>query len=181
MKYFSECRTQEEAKKLYKELARKHHPDVGGDLRTMQEINAEYAQFQARGATNEARERQKTAHADGKKSAADYHDLDEVEKKIFDVINFAVNLEGVEIELMGLWVWLTGNTKAHKETFKAWNEANPEKRIKWSPKKTAWYYAGVPTFNRKETTLDSIRETYGSQKFTRKEEERRQPAGVLQA
>lgn len=170
--YFSECKTLDEAKKLYKELARANHPDIGGDLRTMQEINAQFSQFQARSATNEARDRQRTAHAEGKKSAADYHDLDEIEKQLFDVINFAVNLDGVEVELMGLWVWLTGNTKAHKETFKAWNEAH----LKWSPKKTAWYFAGVPTFNRKDTTLDEIRETYGSQKFTRQQS---QPAGVL--
>lgn len=174
--YFSECKTQEEARTLYKKLARENHPDTGGDLRTMQEINAQYSQFQARGATNEARERQRTAHAEGKKSAADYHDLDEIEKQLFDVINFAVNLEGVEVELMGLWVWLTGNTKAHKETFKAWNETHADKRLKWSPKKTAWYFAGVPTFNRKETTLDEIRETYGTQKFSRQNS---QPAGVL--
>lgn len=181
MKYFSECKTLDEAKRLYKELARKHHPDMGGDLRTMQEINAEYSQFQARGATNEARERQKNAHAEGRKSAADYHDLDEIEKALFDVINLAVGLDGVEVELMGLWVWLTGNTKAHRETFKKWNEEHADRRLKWSPKKTAWYYAGVPTFNRKDTTLDEIRETYGSQKFTKREEERPRPVASIQA
>ena len=165
--YFTKCKTLDEAKTLYKKLARENHPDLGGDLRAMQEINRQWAQFQAKGATNEARERQRTANAEGKKSAADYHNMDDVEKALFDVINFAVNLDGVEVELMGLWVWLTGNTKAHKETIKAWNEANSERRIKWSPKKTAWYYAGVPSFNRKDTTLDEIREQYGSQKFTR--------------
>lgn len=171
-KYFATCKNAEEAKKLYKDLARQHHPDLGGDLRTMQEINAEYAQFQASGATNEARERQKTAHAENRKSAADYHDLGEIEKQLFDVINFAVNLAGVEVELMGLWVWLTGNTKEHKETIKTWNESHPENRLRWSPKKTAWYFAGVPSFNRKNTTLDEIRETYGSTRYTRGEENR---------
>lgn len=162
-KYFNECKNQDEAKKLYKELARKHHPDVGGDLRTMQEINAEYARFQASGANSEARQRQREANAQGKKSAADYQDIDEVTEKVRVKIEFALNLDGVEVELMGLWVWLTGNTKAHKESLKAdgW---------KWSPKKSAWYFAGVPTFNRQENTLDEIRETYGSQKFTRKQE-----------
>ena len=177
--YFSNCTTAEEAKKLYKDLARQNHPDTGGDLRTMQEINTQYAQFLARGATNEARTRQSAAHAEGKKSAADYHDLDEVEKKIYNVINFAINLSGVEVELMGLWVWLSGNTKEHKETFKAWNEANPESRIKWSPNKSAWYFAGVPTFNREKTTLDQIRNRYGSQTFQR--EELQPTSGALHA
>lgn len=159
-KYFTTCATQEEAKRLYKELARKHHPDIGGDLHTMQEINAEYALFQARGASAEAKARQQSAHAEGRKSAGDYHDLDQVGEEIRKKILFALNLDGIEIELMGLWIWLTGETKQHREALKTdgW---------KWSPKKTAWYYAGVPTFNRKETTLDEIRNAYGSTQFTK--------------
>jgi hypothetical protein len=169
MIYFSECKTLEEARTLYKRLARENHPDIGGDLRTMQEINFQYSQFQANSAGNEARERQRTAHAENRKSAADFHNLDEVTENIRIMIEFALNLQGVEIELMGLWVWLTGNTKEHREAFKQWNESHPDRRWKWSPKKTAWYYAGVPTFNRKETTLDEIRNAYGSQTFSRKQ------------
>ncbi len=176
--YFNDCKTLDEAKRRYIELVKKHHPDAGGDTRTMQDINNEWAQFQARGATNEARERQRTAHSENRKSAADYHDLDEIEGILKTMIEFALNLDGVEIELMGLWVWLTGNTKAHREAFKTWNESHDHK-WKWSPKKTAWYYAGVPSFNRQKTTLDEIRERYGSQKFTRTQRE--ETAGVLHA
>jgi curved DNA-binding protein CbpA len=43
--YFETCNTLEEAKTLYKSLARANHPDTGGDLRTMQEINAQYAEY----------------------------------------------------------------------------------------------------------------------------------------
>lgn len=162
-KYFVNCKNLEEAKKLYKELARANHPDVGGDLRTMQEINAEFARFQANGANSDARQRQKEANSQGKKSAADYQNIDEVTEKVREKIEFALNLAGVEIELMGLWVWLTGNTKEHKEALKndGW---------KWSPKKTAWYFAGVPTFNRQNNTLDEIRETYGTTKFSKNQE-----------
>jgi len=180
--YFEGCKNQAEAKARYRELVREHHPDAGGDTATMQDINTAYADFLQNGAKSDARERQRQAHADGKKSAGDYHDLDEVGEKLREVITFALNLEGVEVELMGLWVWLTGNTKAHKETIKAWNENREHAdKLKWSPKKIAWYFAGVPTFNRKDTTLDEIRNTYGSQKFSKREEERAQPAGVLHA
>lgn len=175
--YFQDCTNQAEAKTRYRELTRQHHPDAGGDTRTMQDINAEYSKFMSEGAKTEARDRQRTAHTENRKSAADFHDLDAVGEQIRVMIEMALNLDGVEVELMGLWVWLTGNTKAHKGTFKAWNE-NHETRWKWSPKKTAWYYAGVPTFNRKETSLDEIRNAYGSQTFTRQREEN---AGVLHA
>lgn len=39
--WFRECSTLEEAKLLYKKLVMAYHPDRGGDLRKMQEINAE--------------------------------------------------------------------------------------------------------------------------------------------
>lgn len=42
MKYFNDIETYAEADRLYRELAKKHHPDKGGDTVIMQEINAEY-------------------------------------------------------------------------------------------------------------------------------------------
>lgn len=184
--YFDSSLSLEEAKTLYRQLARENHPDMGGDLRTMQEINAQFAAFCASYAKADSRRRQQDAHAENRKSAADFHDMDEVGAYIEMMINFALGLDGVEVELMGLWVWLTGNTKAHKETFKAWNEAHQNSGEdvrpiwKWSPKKTAWYFAAVPSFNRRDTTLDEIRNTYGSQKFTRSQRQE-ESAGALHA
>jgi len=43
MKYFKECRTLDEVKAMYKQLAKQYHPDLGGDTETMQAINSEYA------------------------------------------------------------------------------------------------------------------------------------------
>jgi hypothetical protein len=37
-----EAKTIEELKALYRKLAFTHHPDLGGNTTTMQEINAEY-------------------------------------------------------------------------------------------------------------------------------------------
>lgn len=42
MKFFKAIKTLEELKKEYKRLARVHHPDMGGELKVMQEINAEF-------------------------------------------------------------------------------------------------------------------------------------------
>jgi hypothetical protein len=171
-RYFDTCNSLDEAKTLYKSLARLNHPDMGGDLRTMQEINAQFAEFCATFARNEGRERMNAAHAEGRKSAGDYHDLDEVAEALRVKIEFALNLAGVEVELMGFWVWLTGNTRQYKEEIKA-------QGFKWAHHKQAWYFAGVPSFNRHEKTLDEIRSTYGSQKFTkRQDEDKPQYAGI---
>lgn len=41
-KHFENIGTLEELRKQYKELLKNHHPDKGGILEIMQEINAEY-------------------------------------------------------------------------------------------------------------------------------------------
>src|SRR5215207_7797316 len=87
--YFSDCTTQGEAKTKYRELVKQHHPDAGGDTATMQEINAEYSRFMSEGAKTEARERQRTAHTENRKSAADFHNLEEVGEQIRVMIEFA--------------------------------------------------------------------------------------------
>lgn len=45
MNWFWECRTFEQGRALYKKLAQEHHPDKGGDVRIMQEINSQWARF----------------------------------------------------------------------------------------------------------------------------------------
>lgn len=42
MKYFVECKTLDELKKLYRKLALANHPDRGGDEEVMKKINEEY-------------------------------------------------------------------------------------------------------------------------------------------
>ena len=44
-KYFNKINTLEELRKQYKELLKIHHPDNGGNVADMQEINAAYDQL----------------------------------------------------------------------------------------------------------------------------------------
>jgi hypothetical protein len=172
--YFANCQTLAEAKELYHRLAMANHPDHGGDVRIMQEINRQYAVFQTDFAWHSETRRQQEAHAEGKKTCADYHDIAEVLQVLGTKIEAALNM-GLEVELTGLWIWVSGDTRPHKEELK-------ELKFKWSHDKTAWYYPGVPSFNRKPFTMDEIRNQYGSRTFTKAaqpEEEKRQaiPAG----
>lgn len=139
----------------------------------MQDINREWSYIQAHEAYTEARTRQDTAHTEGRKSAGDYHDLDEVEATLREKIEAALNM-GLTVELMGLWVWVTGDTKPHKEELKAAG-------FKWAPKKETqpWYFAGVPTFNRKPQSLDAIRNAYGSMQFNKEEQKQEHRAEAL--
>ncbi len=42
MNYFSDCNSPDEIRTKYRNLVKKHHPDLGGDTKTMQEINTAY-------------------------------------------------------------------------------------------------------------------------------------------
>jgi hypothetical protein len=112
--------TPEEACSLYRKLARENHPNFGGDTRTMQDINAEYAYYTAHAAMHEARQRQQAAHAEGRKSAADYHDIDELGEILCHVVENLLNIiPELIVEVCGLWVWVTGETRKHKDAIKA--------------------------------------------------------------
>jgi len=158
----------DEATREYKRVIFSVHPDRRPKdeqetaTRETQELNAEFADFCAHFAAHAARQRQEAAHAEGKKSAADFHDIDGLTEILRQKIEAALNM-GLNVELCGLWVWVTGETKAHKEELKALE-------FKWAHKKAAWYFAGVPSFNRSEKSLDAIRAMYGSQKFEKRQD-----------
>lgn len=162
--------TLEEAKTYYHQQARANHPDFDGNLETMQKLNAAYAQFVAGYARQQAYTRQAEAHEANRKSAADYHDMNDLAAEIAATIEAILrDTAGYEIdlELCGLWLWITGDTKPVKEILKA-------NAFKWSHAKTAWYKAFVPSFSRGKYSLDQIRETYGNQKFNKREEDQDQ-------
>jgi hypothetical protein len=172
-RFFYACQTLDDAKSLYRKLAQQYHPDRGGDTRTMQELNAEYARFQSEFAYRSERTRQTAAHEEGKKTAADYHDLSEVIETLRVKIEAILNM-GLEAELCGLWIWVSGDTRPQKDAIK-------ELGFKWAPDKKLWFFAGVPSFNRTRRTMDEIRNMHGSHIFSsgssqrRQEEEQPQP------
>lgn len=45
MNYFKDCKTIHEAKQKFRELAKKHHPDAGGDTKTFAEISRQMDAF----------------------------------------------------------------------------------------------------------------------------------------
>ena len=78
-----------------------------------------------------------------------------------EAINAALNAIvglGLEIEICGAWLWVTGNTKPHREVLKGAG-------FRWSPKKLSWYFrpAEYRSFNRTSWSMAEIRGTYGSE------------------
>lgn len=148
--FFDDCSTLEELKKSYHAAAMKHHPDRGGDENTMKAINAEYAaRFQAIKQSNNTQTT--TAHATSE-SAGDF----------MWIIDHLLRLDGLEIELCGRWLWIGGNTRAHKEQLKACG-------CRWSRRKGLWswhFEEDGDGRHRGTKTMSQIRSKYGSTRFT---------------
>lgn len=159
MKYFKDCKTLEEVKALYKKLALENHPDRGGSTETMQEINTEYAFATARivaGSKMNAEETEQEMH------------FSEEYRKIIEQI---IHLPGIVIELVGLWIWVTGETKpVHKELGAA--------KLFYASKKKAWYYRSDHLKAKRggKKSLDEIRSKYGSEVVKNKDRYKSIPA-----
>lgn len=153
-KYFNNCKTAEELKKEYKKMAIKLHPDNNKDHDT----TAEFQEMQAEFTT--AFERLKNIHVD--KDGHQYESsTTESAEAYMDLINRLVKINGIEIELCGSWIWITGNTKPVKELLKT-------ESFHWSKNKMAWYYHREPFTkkSKRSLSLDEIRNKYGSEKLT---------------
>ena len=148
LKWFNNPKTLEELKKQYKTLALKHHPDKGGSLKDMQEINSEY---------DILFKKLKDIHqtSDGKTYEKETKETPEEFK---DIITALIILEGIQIEICGCWVWVTGDTYPNKEILK-------NLKFRYSKSKKAWYYHndGYHKIGKKTYTLDQIRSLYGSE------------------
>jgi hypothetical protein len=107
MTYFPNCKTVGEAKSLYRQLAKEYHPDLHGHETTeaMQDINDEYHKVLASldGSTS--------LGSDGKDHT--YHYNRDVEQELMDKIAelLGLRLPNCEIELVGTWIWVSGETK----------------------------------------------------------------------
>ena len=146
LKYFKECKSVEECKKLYKKLAFMYHPDRGGDTETMKAINAEFDYVI-----------ENHIFKDTKK------DYDFSSSQFKDIISALVRLDGLEIEITGCFIWVTGNTYPQKDIIKSLG-------FRYSKNKKAWYIAPPEYFAQKRSykksySMNDIRNKYGSTKF----------------
>ena len=160
MTYIKDVKTLEELKKSYKKLALKLHPDCGGNNEEMAQLNNEY---------DELFSKLKNTHKN--KNVETYtKETDETPEQFKDILNrlFVLKMDGVEIEIVGTFIWLTGNTKPYKDDVKALV-------FRYSPKKYAWYKAPKDYKKRshKNYDMDTIRGMYGSQKIKEEKEEKR--------
>ncbi len=148
----------EECKRQYRKLAMRHHPDRGGRLEDMQQVNAEWDYLRKHN-YNIHETKDGNTYTDQTQDAPD-----EVTNRFVEIIEKLINLEGLEIEICGSFLWVGGNTYEHRAAIK-------ELGFRWANKKKMWYMApeGWRKKGRRELTINEIRDAYGSQKINSKQ------------
>jgi hypothetical protein len=136
-------------KKAYKIAAAKFHPDrEGGNVETMKMVN-------------EAYETLKDYEGNVEANNFEYPDM------VAAAINAIIDLIGIEIEVCGNWVWVTGETKPHSKLL-----GRDGAGFKYAPKKQAWFYRpdDYKSASRGSMSLDDIRNNHGSKKVSAKKQ-----------
>ena len=135
--------TPEQIKAAYKKAMQKYHPDrnpAGAEMAKL--LNAAYALVQD----------YEGEYDENTQSTLNYGEV------INNALNAIMGL-GLTIEICGTWVWVTGETRPHKEVLKAAGYF-------WSNKKCAWYFRPEARKSRRKGSnwsMKEIREAFGSE------------------
>lgn len=139
--------TEKDVKAAFKKLALKFHPDrnpIGAEM--MKAINAAYDVIMSN--IDNLNDYQSA----GTENAYNYGE------ELEAVLSALKAMAGVEIEVTGNWIWITGETKPHKDQIKALG-------CFWSKNKLSWYYRPEEykaSRNRKSHSMEEIRAKYGT-------------------
>lgn len=152
----SEILSLDDLKKVYKNLAKKLHPDKGGDTASFQAMQNEYDLL--------VNEILKTGNLSAQQVKNEV-ELDEIYKEI---INVLIPYENLNIEIIGTWIWLSGSfNDLAPLTKKYGNGLLDSLGFKWASLKKMYYLdtTGKGTKNKKEMSIESIRNKYGTKEI----------------
>lgn len=153
MKYFESCQSLEEAKKLLKSLARKNHPDMGGSVETMQDINNQFDIF----CKTFVKQNYGFKSADAESSETVEGNFNDIPEEFYNIIMELLKIDGIVIELIGRWIWISGDTYNHKEQLKSFG-------CRYAKNKKMWYWHKDEdvSHNRRKMSIDEIRSLHGT-------------------
>jgi len=172
MNYFAGCTTPAEIKARYRELALQWHPDRPHNHgqkskaeEVMKAINAAY-HAALKGADGHTE-----AGTDGREHTYRYNEAhEEAAAEIISQL-LALQMEGVDIALIGAWVWVSGNTRPYKDEL-----GKNGLKLNWHRQREAWYWKPEGWYSRpnKNADLEELASKYGAKHFNNYQRERRQ-------
>lgn len=146
-KYFADIKNKKALVKAYRQLAKKLHPDAGGDAEEFKAMTAEFNTLLTILPDDEAKQT----------SAEPKNQRTEIPPEMMAALNKVIHLDGIEIEICGSWIWISGNTYPVKNTIKAAG-------FRFSNNKKMWYWHNGEYHkkSRKSLAIEEIRELHGS-------------------
>ena len=138
-----ENNTPQTLKQAYRQACLKHHPDLGGDENMMKVINEAMEILRKCSWTpNECREASKDSP---------------LTDEMADLWNKIKTWPGLAGEIVGTWIWVTGDTRKYRKELKSLG-------LKWSNNKTAWYWhpAGYRKRSKRSFEMNDIRTMFGT-------------------
>lgn len=166
MKYFNEVKNLNELKAAYRKYAFKLHPDRGGDAKAFSAMQIEYEKMFAYLKTHH--ETETGANTEEEAYTSEEASQNDVDDGFKDIIEILIHLDGIIIEQCGGWLWLSGETRKHKEALKAAG-------CYWSAKKKMWYWRSAEYRchgNRHSHSMAYIRAKYGSTRILADDKEK---------
>ncbi len=158
MAYFNNITTLEELRRQYRDLLKKYHPDnKDGSTQATQEINAEYDRLFK---LLKDRHESKSTDNKGNNTKTDFNNMkyDFSEDELLrDMLQKVIHLSDITIEIIGNWIWISGNTYQYKKELK-------DLGFKFAGQKKSWYWHSEAFRKRshKKLSMEDIRNYYGS-------------------
>lgn len=138
----------DELKKQYFKLAKIYHPDAGGTTRQFQDLQAEYERLF-----------QKILKG-GNLSQEDQDNETAIDETIRSIIDEIIKLPGLNIEIVGKWLWVSGDTKPVKDELKAAGLSYIKKEGK-----SYWIFAGTKVRKGGQLSMEEIKSKYGATSY----------------
>lgn len=146
--FFEQVTTLEELRKEFHRLAFIHHPDKGGDTKSMQFLNNEYEKlsFQLINSNEDFDQSRKEWEM-------------ELSEALQEKLDKIIALPNIVIELIGTWLWISGNTFSVRDILK-------REGFFFSHPKSAWYFHQGPYVKKSGAimSMDEMRNLWGQQK-----------------
>ena len=145
--YFQSCETLDEAKLAYRNYAKILHPDINQSetaTADFQEMCNQFDNFKP-------------------KTLKFTNEMNEFNGKEYrEVLEQLWKLEGLNIEILGSYIWISGDTKTHKDAIKAIKNESFENAL-WAKEKMMWFFKpkGYKPQNRRIFDIGEIRGKYG--------------------
>lgn len=137
----------DDLKKQYHKLAKKYHPDMGGTTIQFQQLQKDYESLL------------KKLLNGSKLNNEQVNNEIVIDKAIRDIIDTLIHYNDLIIEVIGKWLWISGNTYAIKDILKSSGLTFIKKA-----NVPYWVYKGSESSGRGKMSLDDIKMKYGSTK-----------------